>query len=272
VSAGFGRRREKEETLGRLAGRVAIVTGAASGIGRAIAETYAREGAALAILDKNGEGIGEVGRALAAAGASVYDAHIDVRDYRRVREFRDEVVGRFGRIDVLVNNAGIGYEGEFMASNLEGWREVIQVNLEAVYVGSKLAAEAMIGRGGGRIINISSVQALRTTGRTAPYNAAKSGLLGLTHALAVEMAPHNVVANAIAPGFIHTGMSILADGTDETTTPDFLEYFLRRRRIPLARVGTAEDVAGTALFLASDDCRYMTGQTLIVDGGMTLTI
>lgn len=258
--------------MGRLSGRVAIVTGAAGGIGRAIAEEYAREGAALAVLDKNGEGIDEAGRALAEGGAVVHGARVDVRDYRRMEEFRDEVVARFGRIDVLVNNAGIGYEGDFMASNLEGWREVIEVDLEAVYVGSKLAAEAMVRGGGGRIINISSVQALRTTGRTAPYNAAKAGLLGLTHALAVELAPYNIVANAIAPGFIHTGMSFLADGTDETTTPDFVEYFLRRRRIPLARVGTAEDVAGTALFLASDDCRYMTGQTLVVDGGMTLTI
>lgn len=258
--------------MGRLSGRVAIITGAASGIGRATAETYAREGAAVAILDKNAEGLREAGGALAAAGAEVHSAHVDVRDYERVRAFRDEVAGRFGGIDILVNNAAVGYEGDFMNSELEEWREVIQVDLEAVYVVSKLAAEAMIRRGGGRIINISSVQAIRTTGRTSPYNAAKAGLLGLTHAMAIELAPHEIVVNAIAPGFIHTGMSILADGTDETTTPDFLEYFLRRRRIPLGRVGTAEDVAGTALFLASDDCRYMTGQTLVVDGGLTLTI
>ena len=258
--------------MGRLSGRVAIVTGAASGIGRATANLYAREGADVAVLDKNAEGLNEAGREFAAAGGRVCSAGIDVRDYERVRDFRDEVVGRFGGIDILVNNAGIGYEGDFMDSKLEDWREVIHVDLEAIYVGSKLVAEAMVRRGRGRIINVSSVQALRTTGRTAPYNAAKAGLIGLTHAMAVELAPHDIVVNAIAPGFIHTGMSILADGTDETTTPDFIEYFLRRRRIPLARVGTADDVAGTALFLASDDCRYMTGQTLIVDGGMTLTI
>jgi 3-oxoacyl-[acyl-carrier protein] reductase len=257
----------------RLTGRVGVITGAASGIGRAIAERYAREGAAVAILDRDAGGIREVHRRIEATGARVRSACIDVRDYDGMRSFRDDVANEFGSLDVFVSNAALGYENGFLAVTLEQWREVIQVGLEAVYVGSKLAAEVMVKQPtGGRIISISSIQAMMTTGDSSPYNAAKAGVVGLTHAMAVELARYNIMVNAIAPGFIQTGMSIRTDGTDETTTPDFLEYYVRRRRIPLARAGQAEEVAGTALFLASDDCSYMTGQTLVVDGGLTLTI
>lgn len=258
--------------MGRLAGQIALITGAASGIGRAIALTYASEGAIVAIVDKNGDRAKEVRGLIEQAGGTARDFEIDVTDYDNVVMARDKVVSEFGALDILVNNAAIGYDGHFLNSTLEEWRHVITVDLEAVYMGSKLAAEVMALRNYGRIITITSIQAMLTTGCTSAYNAAKAGLLGLTRAMAMELAPYNIIVNGIAPGFIRTDMSILPDGTDETDTSDFHEYYLKRRRIPLARVGQAQDVAGTALFLASDDCRYMTGQILNVDGGLSITI
>lgn len=258
--------------MGRLTGQIAIITGGASGIGRAIAVTYAREGASVAIIDKNGERTKEVRRLIEQAGGTARDFAIDVTDYEAVRMARDEIVSEFGALDIMVNNAAVGHDEEFLNSTLEEWRHVITVDLEAVYMGSKLAAEPMARRNYGRIITITSIQAMLTTGCTSAYNAAKAGLLGLTRAMAMELSPYNIIVNGIAPGFIRTGMSLLPDGTDETNTPEFDEYYLKRRRIPLARVGQAEDVAGTALFLASDDCRYMTGQILSVDGGLSITI
>lgn len=256
----------------RLEGRVALVTGAASGIGRGIAETFAQEGAIVALVDRDEPGARAVESGLIRSGGRAQAFGADVTDYDRLRQIRDALVAEFGRLDILVNNAAIQVLADVFDSTLEDWRRQIAVDLEAVYVLSKLAAETMSRQNDGRILNISSIQAFMTTGSLGAYNAAKAGVVGLTHSLAFELAPYNILVNAIAPGFIRTNMSLRPDGTDETDSDSFRQYYIERRRIPLGRAGLPRDIAGTALFLASDDCRYLTGQLLVVDGGLSLTI
>ncbi len=256
----------------RFNGQVAVVTGAASGIGQGIAEAFAVEGATVALLDKNESGVQAACRSIEIAGGRARAFPVDVTDYQQVTDVRSTLLAEFDRIDILVNNAAFSIRAEFLQTTLEDWRRQIAVDLEAVYMGSKIFAEPMARRMSGRIITISSIQAFMTSGLLAAYNASKAGVIGLTHTMAIDLAPYNIIVNAIAPGFIKTAMSIRADGTDETETEEFKHYFIERRRIPLARPGLPEDVAQCALFLASDDCRYITGQTIVVDGGLSLTI
>jgi NAD(P)-dependent dehydrogenase (short-subunit alcohol dehydrogenase family) len=137
-------------------------------------------------------------------------------------------------------------------------------------MGSKLAAPIMVRQGGGRIISVTSVQGFVSSGLCGAYNAAKGGIIALTKSMAVELAPYNILVNAVAPGFMLTPMSII-DGVDETQSPEFLEWYVGKRKIPMARTGYPEDDAGAVVFLASEYCRYMTGQVLVVDGGLTST-
>ena len=254
----------------RLPGRVALVTGGSLGIGRAIVERFAREGAKVAFVAR-----GEVdGRVLEAAlrehghGVKFYPA--DVADFAAAEAIVADVVASFGRLDILVNNAAIFAPASILEMTLELWDRINRVNLDAAFVWAKLAAAQMVRQQSGRIVNISSVNGFLGLEQSAHYNAAKGGLNQLTRCLAVELAPYNVQVNAIAPGFIKTRMSIV-DGKDETESEWFQSVYIRRRRIPMARAGRPEEVASTALFVASDDCQYMTGQILIVDGGLTAT-
>ncbi len=153
---------------------------------------------------------------------------------------------------------------------LEDWRRTIAINLEAVYMGSKLVAPHMVAQGGGRIIHIASIQGFASSGDCGSYNAAKGGIIAYTKSMAVELGRHNILVNAVAPGFMLTPMSIV-NGVDETKSPEFVEWYVDRRKIPLGRTGYPEDVSGTVVFLASSYCRYMTGQLLVVDGGLMST-
>ncbi|MBM3121333.1 MAG: SDR family oxidoreductase [Chloroflexi bacterium] len=253
-----------------LKDRVALVTGAGQGLGSAVAREFAAEGAAVALVEINPASVAAVEAEIRSTGGRAQAYPLDITDYAAYQRAMDDVVARWGRLDILVNNAAIAFYATILDDTLENWRKQIAVNLEAVYMGSKMAAPIMVRQGGGRIISITSVQGFVSSGMCGAYNAAKGGIIALTKSMAVELAPHNILVNAVAPGFMLTPMSIV-DGVDETTTPDFQDWYVARRKIPMARTGYPEDDAGAAVFLASEYCRYMTGQVLVVDGGLTST-
>jgi NAD(P)-dependent dehydrogenase (short-subunit alcohol dehydrogenase family) len=257
--------------MGLLAGQVCMVTGAGQGLGRAVSLEMASEGAAVALLERNPATLRAVEAEVAAAGGTARAFELDVTDYQSYRDAVAGVIREFGRIDVLVNNAAINPPARtILDDTLEDWRCTIAINLEAVYMGSKLVAPHMVERKLGRIIHIASIQGFASSGEVGSYNAAKGGILALTKSMAVELGPYNVLVNAVAPGFMSTPMSVI-NGVNESETPDFIEWYVKKGKIPLRRTGYPEDVAGTVIFLASRYCRYMTGQLLVVDGGLMST-
>ena len=253
----------------KLNGRVALVTGAAQGIGAAILAEFIREGATVAAIDRKQE-VEETCRENSGRHGRALPFVFDITDQEAYARCVQAVAGQFGKIDILVNNAAIAIYADIFEASLEQWRATQRVNLEAVYLGCKLVAPHMAQQHWGRIISISSTQAIATEPRVGAYAAAKGGIVSLTKSLAVELAPHAILANAIAPGCIHTPMSII-DGVDETETDTFKEWYVRMRKIPLARPGEPKEVARVAVFLASNDCSYITGHTIVVDGGLTIT-
>jgi 3-oxoacyl-[acyl-carrier protein] reductase len=255
---------------GLLDGRVAVVTGAGQGLGAAIARELADEGAALGLIEINPDTINNVKAELESKGFPVLAFPISVTDYAAYADAVAKVVEKWGRLDILVNNAAICSYATILEDRLEDWRSQIAVDLEAYYMGAKLVAPQMVNQKFGRIISITSVQGFVASGTCGAYCSSKGGIIALTKSMAVELAPYNILVNAIAPGTIHTPMSIM-DGVDEVTTDVFLNYYIGLRKIPLGRAGEPEDVAGTVVFLASDYCRYMTGEVLVVDGGLTST-
>jgi NAD(P)-dependent dehydrogenase (short-subunit alcohol dehydrogenase family) len=260
-----------EAVVSLLAGDVSIVTGAGQGLGRVISLELAGEGGTVALLERNPETLAKVAAEIGEKGGACEAYELDITDYDAYRSVVADVVAKFGKIDVIVNNAAITLAyNTILNDTLEDWRRTIAVNLEAVYMGSKLVAPHMVERRSGRIISIASIQGFASSGEVGSYNAAKGGIIALTKSMAVELGPHNILVNAVAPGFMWTPMSIV-NGVDETKTPDFLEWYVEKKKIPLQRTGYPEDVSGTVVFLASKYCRYMTGQLLIVDGGLMST-
>ena len=258
-------------SMGLLDDKVCVVTGAGQGLGRAISLEMAAEGATAVLLERNPETAKAVAAEIEQAGGRADFHALDITDYERYAEVVDDVTARLGRIDVLVNNAAINPATRtILTDTLEEWRRTIAINLEAVYMGSKLVAPHMVARGGGRIIHIASIQGFASSGDCGSYNAAKGGIIAYTKSMAVELGQYNILVNSVAPGFMATPMSIV-NGVDEMDTPDFKEWYVKRRKIPLGRGGSPEDVSGTVVFLASDYCRYMTGQLLVVDGGLMST-
>ena len=253
-----------------LTGRTAVITGAGQGLGQAVAREYAAEGAAVALIERNADTLAAAEQELRAAGAQVLAYALDITDYTAYGAAINDVVARWGHLDILVNNAAIVRYGTILEDTLDNWRAMITVNLEAVYMGSKLAAPHMVKQNFGRIISTASIQGFASGGSVGAYNAAKRGIIALTKSMAVELAPYNIADNAVAPGFMRTPMS-MANGVDETLSDNFQEWYVRRRHIPMARSGVPEDDAGAFVFLASEYCRYMTGQVLVVDGGLTST-
>lgn len=254
-----------------LAGQVAIVTGAGQGLGRAISLEMASEGCTVALLELNRQTLEEVAGEIRSKGGSCEPFQLDLTDYDAYAKVVESVVGKYGKIDVLVNNAAISPSYKTILNDtLEDWRRTIAVNLEAVYMGSKLVAPHMVKQRSGRIISIASVQGIAASGDVGAYNASKGGVIALTKSMAVELGQYNIMVNAVAPGFMRTPMSII-DGVDETETPLFKEWYVKNNKVPMRRTGYPEDVSGTVIFLASKYCRYMTGQLLIVDGGLMST-
>ncbi|MEQ1941735.1 SDR family oxidoreductase [Mesorhizobium sp. VNQ89] len=257
--------------MGLLDDRVCLVTGAGQGLGRAVSLEMAREGARVVLLERNAANAEAVAAEIQAAGGKAFPYALDVTDYDRYGAVVSEVMDKLGRIDALVNNAAINPPTHTILNDtLENWRRTIAINLEAVYMGSKLVAPQMVKQQSGRIIHIASIQGFASSGETGPYNAAKGAIISYTKSMAVELGPYNILVNSVAPGFMATPMSIV-NGVDEAETPDFQEWYVRRRKIPLGRTGYPEDVSGAVVFLASNYCRYMTGQLLVVDGGLMST-
>ncbi|MAS33772.1 MAG: hypothetical protein CL610_07185 [Anaerolineaceae bacterium] len=256
--------------MGLLDHQVAIVTGAGQGLGRAVALEFAAEGASVALLERNPETVEAVQQEIVNSGGEAKAFSLDITDYERYAAVIDSIIEWKGKIDVLVNNAAIALYGTILNDSLENWRKQIAVNLEAVYMGSKLVAPHMVKRNYGRIISVASIQGFASSGDAGAYNAAKGGIIAYTKSMAVELGQYNILVNAVAPGFMRTPMSFV-DGVDETTTPEFIEWYVEKGKVPLRRTGLPEDVSGAVVFLASDYCRYMTGQLLVVDGGLMST-
>ena len=256
---------------GLLTDLVCVVTGAGQGLGRAIALEMAQEGARLVLLERNAETLHGVAAEIARLGGTALAFPLDLTDYGAYGRAVQEAVDKLGRIDVLVNNAAINPPTRTILNDtLEDWRRTIGVNLEAVYMGSKLVAPHMAARRSGRIISIASIQGFASSGECGSYNAAKGGVITLTKSMAVELGPFGILVNSVAPGFMRTPMSVV-NGVDETETPDFIEWYVTKGKVPLRRTGYPEDVSGAVIFLASPYCRYMTGQLLVVDGGLMST-
>jgi NAD(P)-dependent dehydrogenase (short-subunit alcohol dehydrogenase family) len=249
----------------RLAGKSALVTGGATGIGRAIAEGFLREGARVAVGDVNVE-LGERTRGELLALGPVVFLPGDVSRSDEARRMVEGTVEAFGSIDVLVNNAGITLRGSVADTRQEDWDRVLAVNLTGVYLCSKWAIPHMVARGGGSIINIGSIASVIGLMENAAYNASKGGVLALTRNMALDYARHNIRVNAVCPAMIRTPM--LEDFIRIQPDP---EAYVRQveQAIPLGRIGEPEDVVGAAVFLASDESRFVTGSALMVDGGYT---
>jgi NAD(P)-dependent dehydrogenase (short-subunit alcohol dehydrogenase family) len=254
---------------GRLDGRVAIVTGAASGIGAAIATVFAGEGARVVVADRDAAA---AARIAAALGDSAFAFDVDVTHEARVQALAQETRRRFGGIDILVNNAGIMRKA-FVKDMTEAlWDAVVDVNLKATFLCSKAVLPAMIDARRGRIINIASIAAKVGEPTASAYSAAKWGVLGFTRSLALEVAQYDILVNAICPGPIPTplGQQGWRDGADVQGVS--LDAVMARvnARSPLGRLGTTDQVARMALFVASDDCDFTTGAAFNVDGGIVM--
>jgi 3-oxoacyl-[acyl-carrier protein] reductase len=238
-------------------GAVVLVTGAAGGIGRAIAERFGAEGARVVVADVNATGAEAVAQAIVAAGGTAFAMPTDVSDEEQVDRLFDTTVERFGSVDVLINNAGLtNTSRHFLEADAAWWRRIIDVNLSGAFLCSYRAAQIMARKRSGAIINLSSGGATRAHRGNAAYDAAKGGIEALTRAMALDLGPYGVRVNALVPGSIDT--SRLDAGAKAE----------RGAYIPLGRVGEADELAGPAVFLASDDARYITGQCLVVDGGL----
>ncbi len=252
-------------SIASLKGKVVIVTGAAHGIGKAIALRFGAEGAHVVVADVDREAAEQVVQSIVAAnpvlsgttGGSALAVMADVSDEAQVHELFELTLQKFGTVDVLVNNAGLtNTERHFLDADKAWWDRIIAVNLTGVFLCSRRAVQIMARQRSGAIINLSSGGASRAHRGNAAYDAAKGGIEALTRAMALDLAPYGVRVNTLVPG------SIDSKGMDSE---------LKQKRgeiIPLGRVGEADDLAGPAVFLASDDARYITGQALVVDGGL----
>jgi NAD(P)-dependent dehydrogenase (short-subunit alcohol dehydrogenase family) len=242
------------------AGKVAIVTGAASGIGRATALGLVREGAAVVIADANGEGAAQVRAELEAAGGRALAVPTDVSNAAAVRRMVERTVGEYGRLDILVCAAGIGVRGHIRETREEDFDQTIAVNLKGVFLCCQAAVPHLIAAGGGRIVNVSSGAAVRAYPYSGAYSASKAGVIALSKALALELAPNRILVNVVLPGLTDTPM-----GRSSFPGKDLSVY--DRGFNPLGRAGQPEDVAGIILMLTKAVSRHMTGQSVHVNGG-----
>ena len=244
-----------------LAGRLALVTGASQGIGRACAVRLASAGAAVAVAARNQEKLDELVSEIKASGGNAAAFPLDVSDEDQIKSTFKSVLGKFTKIDILVNNAGITRDQLVMRMKRADWDMVLNTNLTSAYCCIQQVIGSMLKQRWGRIINISSIFGQMGQAGQANYAASKAGLIGLTMAIAREVASRSITCNAVAPGFVQTAMT---SGLPEDLKQTALKL------IPLGRIGTPEDVANAVAFLASDEASYITGHVLNVNGGMLM--
>jgi glucose 1-dehydrogenase len=247
----------------RLQNKVAVITGASLGIGSAIALAFAREGAAVAVdYRSHPDEAEQIVDQIEGFGGRAISVHADVSSPGDVKNLIQQAIKEFGRLDVMVNNAGMHQKMPFLDTPLDVWNKVIAVNLTGAWLGCQEAAVQMVNQGGsGRIINVSSVHEDLPMPTNSPYCAAKGGLRMLMRTIAVELAPHNITVNNIAPGAVDTPM-------DAPLKEDANQMQELLSEIPLRRMGKPEEVAALAVYLASEDAAYVTGSTFVIDGGM----
>ncbi|MDD5621860.1 MAG: 3-oxoacyl-[acyl-carrier-protein] reductase [Actinomycetota bacterium] len=245
----------------RLDDRVAIVTGGARGIGKKICETFLKEGASVYIFDINPEeGTGAVNELNSAyKNGRVFFFEVDITNEKNVEQAIKKVIEAESKIDILVNNAGITRDNLILRMSLEDWQKVIDINLTGAFICSRHTVRFMIKNRSGKIINISSIVGVHGNAGQSNYSSSKAGIIGLTKTLARELASRNILVNAIAPGYIETEMT---EKLGDSIKQKLIE------QIPTGRLGSVDDVAKTALFLAGDDSNYITGTVINLDGGM----
>ncbi|MDD5259644.1 MAG: 3-oxoacyl-[acyl-carrier-protein] reductase [bacterium] len=245
----------------KLAGKVAIVTGAAQGIGKEIATALAQEGSDLAIIDVNLEQAEKTAQELAALGRKTIALKVDVSKSTEVEEMVNKILDKFGKIDILVNNAGITRDNLLLRMKEEEWDLVISINLKGTFNCLKAVTRPMIKARSGKVVNIASIIGIAGNAGQANYAASKAGVIALTKSAAKELASRSVNVNAVAPGFIQTAMTnVLSEAVKEEML----------KRIPMAKLGEVKDVAKAVVFLAGPDSDYITGQVIVVDGGMVM--
>ncbi|MGA3348699.1 MAG: 3-oxoacyl-[acyl-carrier-protein] reductase [Candidatus Sulfotelmatobacter sp.] len=244
-----------------LSGRVAFVTGASQGIGRACALKLAKAEATVAVAARSQEKLNELVNEIAASGGQAVAFTLDVADEEQVKSAMKAAIAHFGKIDILINNAGITRDQLVMRMKRADWDAVLQTNLTSAYLCIQQVTSTMLKQRWGRIINITSVFGQMGQAGQANYSASKAGLIGLTMAIARELGSRNITCNAVAPGFIETAMTeVLGDEFKQNAA----------KQIPLGRVGSVDDVANAVAFLASDEASYVTGHVLNVNGGMLM--
>lgn len=239
--------------------KVVLITGAARGIGKEIAIGFAKSGAAVCFCDLNEEAVKAAEEELASCASQVQGYVVNVTDFDQVNNMVNKILDKFNKIDILVNNAGITKDNLILRMKPEDWDAVLSVNLKGVFNATRAVSRAMIKKRGGKIINIASIIGLVGNAGQANYAASKAGIIGFTKSMAKELGSRNIAVNAIAPGYIKTEMT-------DKLPQDVKDAMLKR--IPLGKFGSPVDVAELSLFLASSNADYITGQTIVIDGGM----
>jgi len=245
----------------KLKGKVALITGAAQGIGREISLAFAREGADIVVGDVNIEKAQATQREIELLGRKAMALELNVTDYKKVEEGVNKILDKFAKIDILVNNAGITKDGLLLRMKEEDWDAVISVNLKGTFNCTKAVSRVMLKAHSGKIVNIASIIGIIGNPGQANYSASKAGIIALTKTTAKELASRSINVNAVAPGFIQTDMT--------AKLPEDVKQKMLAA-IPLGRLGTPLDIANVCLFLASEESAYITGQTIVVDGGMVM--
>ena len=253
----------------RLLNKKIIVTGGSRGIGAGIVKRLFNEGAEIIIADIKEDLAAKLMESLDSE--KINFVHTDLSKEEEIVNLIDFAKNKWGALDILINNAGI--EDGFMLSDqsYEKYRKTMRVNLDAPFLCSKYALPLLEKSQSGRIIMISSIQGVRGYKGNISYNTAKGGLINMTRVLAVELAEKNILVNSVAPGFINTPMSVMKDGNLEWDTDWFKDVYLKYEKLPMGRYGHPDDIAGAVYFFCSEDSKYVTGQTLLVDGGVSVT-